>query len=151
MTFTGFDWVVLSNTAPADVRRLFAARLNALWSFPMVEEFDGSAAHFELFFSKDKAMNEFHEKNGFSLNDDGQGCFMLCGRKFDLFHGVANIHDVKEPRILAGIEPYFSGLLFKNIWEYTVVLPDDPDENPFSRKIVSMLEASLLVCPVDGI
>src|ERR1700677_1642130 len=86
MDITGSDYTYLSNIGPDDVEILFMGRLQEIWPSPLVEVFDRTRDHIELFVARDVKMNSFCEEKGFSLDRNGQGCFMFCARKFSFLN-----------------------------------------------------------------
>jgi len=128
---TGLDYIYLSNVPPSIVIPRFKKKILRLWPMPIVEEFDRTNDKVELFFARDAQMNQQHEDLGYTLNIDGEGCFMLSARRIDFLQGDIHIINWKTPVKMANIEPYDAHLSLLNAWEYTLVLPGQVTESKF--------------------
>lgn len=134
---TGVDYVVYSTISIFQIVGNFYNQLKVRWDQFIVQEFEYEEDRYlELFFAKDETMNCHHEEHGFSLDCNGEGCFMIFGSRLavadlDVFvkeqiHGQNNIRT----------ESYDSKILAENLWEITLVLPDTIGDNPFSKFIM---------------
>jgi hypothetical protein len=133
MEITGSDYTFLTNIGPEFVEPLFVKKIESCWVLPIIEEFERTNDELELFFAKDAEMNRLHEENGFSLGQDGQGCFMFCAERFRLLQCDAKLFNVASPDDMEGRTR--SRTFLTNVWEYSLVLPDLIEDSPFSQKI----------------
>lgn len=140
---TGLDYVFISNLSAHIAEKNFLAKLHLIWNTPIIEEYERRPDHLEIFFAKNELMNKAHEENGFSLDPNGEACFMLLARKIKFLQGEVHIRGWKYPKEMINIEPYNSQLSLKNIWEYTLVLPSPITANAFSRQLYNALLYSL--------
>ncbi len=143
MDITGSDYTYLANIAPAQVELLFSKKVTELWITPFIDVFDRTSDHLELFFGKDVEMSHFQDENGFVLNEEGQGCFMLCARQFSFLQCDVTTFNITSPDDVKGMDPYDSKLFLADIWEYTLVLPTLIEESPFSQKIHDYLMGAI--------
>lgn len=139
MTFTGIDYTYLTNIEPGKVEINFVKNIANYWPNPIIETFDREDNHLVLFFAKNETMNQLHEEDGYSLNSEGEGCFMFCARSFSAFSSDAEIFNIMVPDGMTNIERYQSKLLFVDLWEYTLVLPALIEESVFANKIHTFL------------
>lgn len=144
MTFTGTDYTYLTNIEPNKIESIFVKKVHGHWPSAIIETFDREKDHLVLFFAKNAEMNQFHDENGYSLNMEGEGCFMLCARNFSAFQSDADIFNVSTPESMQNVDRYYSKLLFSSAWEYTLVLPDLIEESVFANKIHMFLMDSIL-------
>ena len=144
MMITGADYTYLVNIGPENVELKFLEKIEKYWPSPLVDIFDRRSDYIELFFSKDSEMNQFHEENGFSVNTNGEGCFMLYARRFPLLQCDVKISNISSPDEIKGIDPYDSKLFLMNVWEYTLVLPELVEESVFAKTIHDYLMNAFL-------
>ena len=141
---TGVDYVIYSTNSIFDIIDSFCCCLKERWSSFVVEEFDVEAEkRLELFFAKDKKMNRFHDKNGYALDTNGEGCFMLMGEAKDVLSIAITVKEQVHYKGFGATEAYDSKLIGSNIWEYTLVLPDIIEENSFCKYIMDSLVKSI--------
>jgi hypothetical protein len=148
MELTGVDYVYLTNIDPAEVEARFVAGIKDMWPAPVIDDtgLDGlgrTKDQLGLFFQKDEAMGRFQEENGYALNENGEGCFMLSAVRDGIFDSHARIEKILHPVHQGGVDPYEVRLFFRNAWFYTLVLPAPIDESPFSKRIHDLLMDSL--------
>ncbi|HCP1534160.1 TPA: hypothetical protein OCX72_004549, partial [Escherichia coli] len=74
---TGVDYVFYSNKKPFDIEEDFVSLLKMKWRECIIDEFERTDSRLDLFFAKDKEMYSLFDEIGYSLNDHGEGCFML--------------------------------------------------------------------------
>lgn len=137
---TGVDYVIYSTTSIFHVIGNFYNQIKVRWEHFIVQEFAYEAdKYLELFFAKDEAMNHHHEEHGFSLNCNGEGCFMLFVKKIAVTD--LNIFVKEQIRGQNNIptESYDSKILAENLWEFTLVLPATIEDSPFSKFIMDSL------------
>jgi hypothetical protein len=137
-----------TNIDPAVVEASFIGGIKEMWPTPVIDDtgFDGlgrTKDRLDLFFQKDKAMGRFQDENGYALDENGEGCFMLIAVKDDIFDSHACIRKILQPACQEAVDPHEVRLYFRNIWSYTLVLPAPIDESPFSKRIHDLLMASL--------
>lgn len=114
----------------------------AAWTLP---ETEGQTESEALTFCRDAAMDEFWEENGYALDAGGEGPFALFYRRFvsplqaDALSGVRqNLPEGQRPLDLEG-----AGLLLSEYYSVTLVTPEDPREDAFSRRVLHDLVNSL--------
>lgn len=140
---SGIDYVVVSNIPFQEIEPLFVQKIFSHWKNPLIEEFNRSETHLELFFAKNEAMSKKHEKKGFSVDKNGEGCFMFCSRRIEYFEGNIKVQKIVQPVSMASINPYEACFLLHHVWEYTLVLPEVIEESRFSRNIFEDLKKSI--------
>ncbi|MGI5662057.1 hypothetical protein [Escherichia coli] len=91
-------------------------------------------------FCKDKEMYSLFDEIGYSLNDHGEGCFMLVSSMLNRLESKIKVLDVIYPENKRNTEQYDSIIMLRDIWEYTLVLPSEIAESDFSRDIYTYLE-----------
>lgn len=141
---TDVDYVIYSTVSIFQVIDIFYDQLKRRWAQFIVEEFGHEKDQYlELFFAKDEAMNHRHEEHGFHLDCNGEGCFMVFGKKI----AAANLDIFVREQIHSQNDiptvSYNSKILAENLWEFTLVLPDTIEDNPFSRFIMDSLLNSI--------
>ena len=158
MEITGNDYVIYSTqpTSVFDFKDCFHKHLKARCKHFIVDDEPFYFAEngyqndecFELFYTKNEEMGDFQEKNGYSLDSNGEGCFMLMGIKLNMID--LNIfvpeqaHDPSRSDILTA--EYNSKLLAKNLWEFTLVLPGTVENSLFCKFIMDSFLDSLRKC-----
>ena len=91
MELTGVDYVIYSTppTSVSDIKNSFHQYLKTRWERFIVDDelffFENHENDecFELFYAKCEKMDRLHKKKGYNLDSNGEGCFMLMGRKFE--------------------------------------------------------------------
>ena len=91
-----------------------------------------------LFCYKNKEMFEHHLEEGYNIDMDGQGCFMIQAKKAQ-FRGRANLFDVVEDDSNIKCAPHDIDLRFNSLFYYCLVLPEEPECSSFSQKIRGFL------------
>ena len=148
MELTGVDYEYFTNIDPAEVEARFVAGIKDMWPAPVINDtgFDGvgrTKDRLDLFFQKDKAMGRFQDENGYALDENGEGCFMLIAVRYGIFDSHARIGKILHPAHQEGVGTHEVRLFFRNAWSYTLVLPALIDESPFSKRIHDLLMDSL--------
>jgi hypothetical protein len=157
---TGWDEVVYTFRPPREVHERFRAMLAARWPGAVVEDLDvpGSAPEplagygrdrlpdpsGELLYYRDAAMVRHMDEEAYVPMADGEGPFALISRvrrEVELrIDGVHEVHKAREgpPDPLGGKppEPYLAYRSTPLVYEMTVVLPQCPEELPFSRWVL---------------
>ena len=87
-----------------------------------------------LFCYKNKEMFEHHLEEGYNIDMDGEGCFMIQAKKAQ-FRGRANLFDVVEDDSNIKCAPHDIDLRFNSLLYYCLVLPEEPECSSFSQKI----------------
>jgi hypothetical protein len=145
MTISGADYCFYSTTPVFEIIDEFYAKLRTRWSSFIVDDSNffkdrPKDKYLELFFSKDEKMDNAHTEEGFHLDENGEGCFMLMADN----KGSTNLeifvkeqaHDKDSAmRTMA----FDSKLLAKNLWVYSLVLPDAVEGSPFCKFIMDTL------------
>ena len=83
-------------------------------------------------------MFEHHLEEGYNIDMDGEGCFMIQAKKAQ-FRGRANLFDVVEDDSNIKCAPHDIDLRFNSLFYYCLVLPEEPECSSFSRKIRGFL------------
>ncbi|MFQ1013526.1 hypothetical protein ACFX2U_11900, partial [Gilliamella apicola] len=91
-----------------------------------------------LFCYKNKEMFEHHLEEGYNIDMDGEGCFMIQAKKAQ-FRGRANLFDVVEDDSNIKCAPHDIDLRFNSLFYYFLVLPEEPECSSFSQKIRGFL------------
>ena len=137
---TGVDYVLYSTTSIFHVIDNFYNQIKVRWEQFIIQEFGYEAdKYLELFFAKDETMNHHHEEHGFSLNCDGEGCFMIFGKKIAVLELDIFVKEQIQGQNDMPTESYDSKILAENLWEFTLVLPETIEDSPFSRFIMDSL------------
>lgn len=92
-----------------------------------------------LLFYKDTEMLEFHYENGYCLNDYGFGCFGLEIKNIQQFNAITNLHNFDNQ---SDFESYDINLYFKDIIYILLILPENIENNAFSKFIYNTLRKS---------
>ena len=91
-----------------------------------------------FFCYKNKEMFEHHLEEGYNIDMDGEGCFMIQAKKVQ-FRGRANLFDVVEDDSNIKCAPHDIDLRFNSLFYYCLVLPEEPECSSFSQKIRGFL------------
>ena len=91
-----------------------------------------------LFCYKNKEMFEHHLEEGYNIDMDGEGCFMIQAKKAQ-FRGRANLFDVVEDDSNIKCAPHDIDLRFNSLFYYCLVLLEEPECSSFSQKIRGFL------------
>lgn len=91
-----------------------------------------------LFCYKNKEMFEHHLEEGYNIDMEGEGCFMIQAKKAQ-FRGRANLFDVVEDDSNIKCAPHDIDLRFNSLFYYCLVLPEEPECSSFSQKIRGFL------------
>lgn len=142
---SGVDYIFLSNIPPNNVEPKFILQLQLLWKKPVLEEFDRLPAYIEMFFAKNKMMSKLHERKGFFLDRNREGCFIWCARKIPLLEGKIKVIKWQTPKEMKNIAPYNNYLVLEDVWEYTLVLPASIQESQFCHYIHKIMLGSLSI------
>ena len=90
-------------------------------------------------FARDAEMDEFWEENGYAAMPDGEGPFSIFFRRqshLDWDVEVLHAHDAFADTV--GESGDRRRLLIRNGVIITIVTPEDPDEHPFSRRVIDL-------------
>ena len=137
---TGVDFVIYSTTSVFQIVDDFYKCLKTRWEHFIVEKLDFRDNEcLELFFAKNEEMNFHHEENGFSLDDNSEGCFMLFGKKMDVTNLDIIVKEQTHYRSTMITDAYDSKIIAKDIWMFTLVLPDTIEDNKFCNFIMDSL------------
>ncbi|MGW3295484.1 hypothetical protein ACWC9S_16050 [Streptomyces xiamenensis] len=106
------------------------------WDFP--DTTNATESEF-ITFCRDDEMNEFWDENGYATDSTGEGPFAVYFRRYaDPLHaqrieGVRQTRpDGREPLLLEGAR-----LLLSTYYVVTLLTPDDPATDPFSRSVLN--------------
>lgn len=137
---TGVDYVIYSTTSIFHVIDYFYNQIKVRWEQFIIQEFGYEAdKYLELFFAKDEAMNHHHEEHGFSLDCNNEGCFMIFGKKIAVTELDIFVKEQIQGQNDIPTESYDSKILAKNLWEFTLVLPETIEDSSFSKFIMDSL------------
>ncbi|CAL9538595.1 hypothetical protein SUDANB95_04146 [Actinosynnema sp. ALI-1.44] len=103
--------------------------------WPDVEE----AVSDVLPFARDAAMDQFWEENGYATMQDGEGPFAIFHRRqrhLDWDVNVLRAHDAFADTVHEMQDR--RRLLIGDAVIVTIVTPEDPEEHPFSRRVVDL-------------
>lgn len=93
-----------------------------------------------ILFYRDSEMLKDHYENGYHLNNQGLGCVGIEAKTVSA-NGIAKLHTFDN---LNNFDPYDIRLAFKNIYYYTLVLPNLPEHSTFSSRIYQIFCETLL-------
>ncbi|WP_127959633.1 hypothetical protein [Serratia microhaemolytica] len=140
---TGVDYIFYSSKKPFDIESDFISLLKEIWKSIVIDEFERSDDKLELFFSRDSLMNSEFDNNGYSLDENGQGCFMLISKKINFFECEMEVKNITRPLEKVGTLKYESHLLIENVWEYSLVLPGEITESNFCMDVYIKLLSTI--------
>lgn len=135
---SGIDYFFISNIDGKYVIQCFKDFFVKLWGTPI---FDDSifcskkdvTEQYELFISKNKAMLDFHDENGFALDENGEGCIYLIASKYPQINkDLRSIIKNKSNKIEC---IYKYNLVLYDCWQYTLVLPATIEDSEFCKLI----------------
>ncbi|NIA00672.1 hypothetical protein [Massilia sp. CCM 8734] len=142
MKITGSDYTYWTNMPGEATAAKFLEKVRLMWPTALVDD-ERHAGDVEIFISKDAAMDDFQDKNGYALNEDGEGCFMFFACSKSFFHGDVHISNILGSADLMSTDPHNSTIFLANPTRYTLVLPTLLEESEFSKKIHTFLIDSL--------
>ena len=132
MEITGYDYVIYSQHSIFEIIEEFKKEIKKIWQDAVFKDIENNQTEkLWVFFAKDKQMNDDLD-TAYELNDNLEGCFSLIGKKI-IFEDsiVGNIdNDVVSHQVR---------LLFKDFWEYTIILPELIEKNFFSEQVYNIL------------
>ena len=135
MDVTRADYTYFSNIDPVEIELAFVKKVKEFWPQAIMEVFEHGEDDIEIFFAKDTEMDFGFPKHGYTLNADGEGCFMYYSRKFSLLQCEALLKNVSSPEEIKGVDAYRSNLVLNNVWEYTLVLPGLKEDSDFVLRV----------------
>ncbi|NHZ43529.1 hypothetical protein [Massilia aquatica] len=142
MEITGSDYTYWSNIPAEKTTASFLNKVSLMWPTALVDD-ERSEGEVEIFVSKNAAMDDFHEENGYALNEEGEGCFMFGAQWSPFFQSDIHIASIIRPAHLMSSCPHDSTIILANATCYTLVLPTLLEESNFSKKIHAFLIDSL--------
>lgn len=83
-----------------------------------------------LFCYKNNEMYKYHLENGYNIDMQGEGCFMIEEKRAQL-RGRATLFEF-ESNSNIGFEPRDIDLRFNSLFYYSLVLPEEPENSSFS-------------------
>lgn len=149
---SGYDNIIFSDTCPKVALYQFTDLIKKKWdSFLEEEEWSDILLNcqnvqkpIEFFFCKDKRMMSFHDKRGYSIDKNGEGCFSLYINFAKRFNASISIEKEIENSIGDfNRDPYEAKIVLNGIYEYTLVTPENPNTDEFSRFLIESLIQSL--------
>jgi hypothetical protein len=148
METSGYDIVVFSDADASTVMASLGAAIKAHWGRLMNEaelqaETDRTGReNREFFFCRDTKMRRLHDRVGYNLDEEGQGCFMLMAGAPDF--SMADITVEREETASPfKREPYRASLCCTHLLQYTLVTPAQPDKDRFSAFVLDSLRKAL--------
>lgn len=142
MEITGSDYTYWTNVPGEATAAKFLEKVRLMWPTALVDD-ERRSGHIEIFISKNAAMDDFQDENGYALNEDGEGCFMFFASSESSLHVDVHISGIHGPAELMSTDPHNSTIFLANPTRYTLVLPTLLEESDFSKKIQSFLIDSL--------
>ncbi len=143
---SGIDYMFISNVDGKYVNECFRDFFVKLWANPIFDDSlmcskEDKTELYELFIAKNNAMLEFHDENGFELDENGEGCIYLISSKYpkinkDLRSIVKN--DLNEIECT-----YKYDIVLHDCWQYTLVLPATIEDGKFCKLVHEELLAIL--------
>lgn len=132
---TGADTVIFSDKPLDLVQGPFTEKIKQKWPNPIISDLgiveENSTT---VFFAKDQGMFEAHDEIGFELNSAKESCFMILASQLSPWNQIVSIEKDLEATEFQ-IMPYSSTMIFRKIWMYTLVTPELPEEDSFSKWI----------------
>ncbi|MEV0218685.1 hypothetical protein [Streptomyces sp. NPDC050704] len=110
------------------------------WSLPEVEDDDHSGI---VTFSSGQEMEDFWEDNGYALDTSGQGPYSVFYRLHALPLHATTVSGVRAASPEAEDAVEGTALLLSQYYAVSVVTPEDPAVDPFSRGVVNDFVESL--------
>lgn len=148
MEMSGHDIVVFSDAEAGTVMARLSVIIKARWgrflneAGLLTEVAKAGRENREFFFCRDINMRRQHERTGYGLNEEGEGCFMLMAGAPDF--AVADITVEREETASPfKREPYRATLSCTQLLQYTLVLPARPDQGSFSAFVLDGLHEAL--------
>jgi hypothetical protein len=153
MDITGWDTVVFTCCQPREVYRRILSAVEFRWPFALVEDLGDAKAWMgsasgktlpdewlpsqagHLMFLRDEAMASHMNSVAYAPMSDGDGPFAVLARTR---RGVEFRCELLDEREVIGeppfpkVEPYSAWLCSPELYEITVVTPDDPERHGFS-------------------
>lgn len=143
MEITGSDYTYWSNIPAEKTAASFLNKVHQMWPAAQVDD-ERRNGDIEMFVSKDAAMDDFHDGNGYALNDDDEGCFMFAAQSYPApFQSAVRTMNITSPASLMSASPHDSTIFLANPTRYTLVLPTLREDSDFSQKIHAFLIDSL--------
>lgn len=132
--FTGVDYLLYSKNDNRQVFNRLNEEMTKLGFSPKEKEEKPEERYISAFYAKDEAMLEYHYKNGYNTDLNGEGCFLLYSgiEKLEKPLIVADTLDVKNDFAQYA---WFPGTYFY----FSLTLPGDIEDNGFSKRIFDIL------------
>jgi len=135
---SGVDYILISNTDGKYVNKCFKDFFTKLWGNPIFDDSlfcskENKTELYELFISKNTAMLDFHDKNGFALDENGEGCVYLISSKYPKINEELSSIVWSKLNEIECIYKY--NLVLYDCWQYTLVLPATIDESEFCKLV----------------
>jgi hypothetical protein len=135
MDFTGIEYLIYSNKSNRVVLEKFNKKVEAEgYQFLMDQGTDEEKEYYDFFYYKDHEMYEKHQKIGYNIELNGEGCFWL-------YSGMEMLDkSFIVPETINVNENFFQYVWFVGKeYYYMLTLPEDIYKNEFSRKIFTLL------------
>ncbi|MBW5482769.1 hypothetical protein [Streptomyces bambusae] len=143
MEFTGYATDLVLGGAPGDLFGRLSPKLAEKWPAYLINgsdhrSFDFGSIAFDpeadpadseiATFSRDLAMEEFWEEQGYALGTDGEGPFAVFYRPFREFSVTVD----RGTETGSGVDWHGAVLLVPEGFHVSLVTPEDPSSDPFS-------------------
>ncbi|WP_405647136.1 hypothetical protein [Streptomyces sp. NBC_00019] len=103
------------------------------WRLPEAADDDYSGI---VTFSSGQQMEDFWENNGYALDSSGQGPYAVFYRRHEQPLHAAKVSDVRTSSAEAAEAVEGTALLLSEYYAVSLVTPEEPATDPFSRGIV---------------
>ncbi|MEV8604823.1 hypothetical protein AB0465_33675 [Streptomyces griseoviridis] len=113
---------------------VYGEPLAADWRLPEVADDDYAGI---VTFSSGQEMEDFWEENGYALDASGQGPYSVFYRLHPLPLSAATVTGVRAGSEEAEAAVEGTALLMSRYYAVSLVTPDDPAADPFSRSVVA--------------
>lgn len=140
----GNDYVFYSDIHLSSVFELFKTNLAKLWPSYIFDDLsDYSNESYEFSFYRDKAMEYWSDEHAFLKDENGESFIMLMGSKLvnSKFNVIVKQEFIdKEDR---DVESYSTRFILKDIYMYTLTIPESIEENSFSKRVYELFLESV--------
>ncbi|MEN2773853.1 hypothetical protein ABCY62_02130 [Acetivibrio clariflavus] len=135
---SGVDYIFISNIDGKYVNKCFRDFFTKLWGTPIFDDSlmcskENKTEHYELFISKNTAMLDFHDENGFALDENGEGCVYLISSKYPIINEELSSIVKNKLNEIECIYKY--NLVLYDCWQYTLVLPAAIEDSEFCKLV----------------
>ena len=135
---SGVDYILISNTDGKYVDKCFRDFFIKLWRTPIFDDSvscskENKTELHELFVSKNNTMLEFHDENGFELDENGEGCIYLISSKYSKIN--EDLSSIIKNKLNEIECIYKYNIVLNDCWQYTLVLPATIEDSKFCKLV----------------